>query len=123
MDKILEHHGYVRREILCFETRDTGIRQTMKFVCTNHLVHEKRVLSECYWFMWLKALDQTNDAKVKGNKLFGDGKYEEVLLQYELALQVAPDMPSSVEIRSICHSNSGGCFLKLVWSSLSCWWD
>ncbi|KAH1207497.1 Tetratricopeptide repeat protein 1 [Glycine max] len=61
----------------------------------------------------IKALDQTNDAKVKGNKLFGDGKYEEVLLQYELALQVAPDMPSSVEIRSICHSNSGGCFLKL----------
>ncbi|KAG5115301.1 hypothetical protein JHK84_041414 [Glycine max] len=60
-----------------------------------------------------KALDQANDAKVKGNKLFGDGKYEEVLSQYELALQVAPDMPSSVEIRSICHSNSGGCFLKL----------
>ncbi|KAL2578626.1 hypothetical protein GLYMA_15G020050v4 [Glycine max] len=60
-----------------------------------------------------RALDQANDAKVKGNKLFGDGKYEEVLSQYELALQVAPDMPSSVEIRSICHSNSGGCFLKL----------
>ncbi|KAH1219364.1 Tetratricopeptide repeat protein 1 [Glycine max] len=61
----------------------------------------------------LKALDQANDAKVEGNKLFGDGKYEEPLSQYELALQVAPNMPSSVKIRSICHSNSGVCFLKL----------
>ncbi|RZB84564.1 Mitochondrial import receptor subunit TOM70 [Glycine soja] len=61
----------------------------------------------------MKALDQANDAKVEGNKLFGDGKYEEPLSQYELALQVAPNMPSSVKIRSICHSNSGVCFLKL----------
>lgn len=60
-----------------------------------------------------KALDQANEAKVEGNKLFVDGKYEEALLQYELALQVAPDIPSSVEIRSICHSNRGVCFLKL----------
>ncbi|KAL2336694.1 hypothetical protein Fmac_011140 [Flemingia macrophylla] len=60
-----------------------------------------------------KALDRANEAKVEGNKLFVDGKYEEALLQYELALQVAPDMPSSGEIRSICHSNRGVCFLKL----------
>ncbi|KAG5027624.1 hypothetical protein AAZX31_08G346600 [Glycine max] len=60
-----------------------------------------------------KALDQANEAKVEGNKLFVEGKYEEALLQYELALQVASDMPSSVEIRSICHSNRGVCFLKL----------
>ncbi|RDX90209.1 Tetratricopeptide repeat protein 1 [Mucuna pruriens] len=60
-----------------------------------------------------KAMDQANEAKVEGNKLFVDGKYEEALSQYELALQVAPDMPSSVEIRSICHSNRGVCFLKL----------
>ncbi|TKY71559.1 Tetratricopeptide repeat protein 1 [Spatholobus suberectus] len=60
-----------------------------------------------------KALDQANEAKVEGNKLFVDEKYEEALSQYELALQVAPDMPSSVEIRSICHSNRGVCFLKL----------
>ena len=64
-----------------------------------------------------KALNQANEAKVEGNKLFVEGKYEEALLQYELALQAAPDMPSSVEIRSICHSNRGVCFLKLVWSS------
>jgi len=60
-------------------------------------------------------LDQANEAKVEGNKLFVDGKYEEALSQYEVALQVAPDTPSSVEIRSICHSNRGVCFLKLVW--------
>ncbi|BAT84402.1 hypothetical protein LR48_Vigan03g133900 [Vigna angularis] len=60
-----------------------------------------------------KALDQANEAKVEGNKLFVDGKYEEALSQYEVALQVAPDTPSSVEIRSICHSNRGVCFLKL----------
>ncbi|TKY66078.1 Tetratricopeptide repeat protein 1 [Spatholobus suberectus] len=60
-----------------------------------------------------KALDQANEAKVEGNKLFVDGKYEEALSQYELALQVAPDVPLSVEIRSICHSNRGVCFLKL----------
>ncbi|XP_014498274.1 tetratricopeptide repeat protein 1 isoform X1 [Vigna radiata var. radiata] len=60
-----------------------------------------------------KALDQANEAKLEGNKLFVDGKYEEALSQYEVALQVAPDTPSSVEIRSICHSNRGVCFLKL----------
>ncbi|XP_061370366.1 uncharacterized protein LOC133313067 [Gastrolobium bilobum] len=60
-----------------------------------------------------KALVQANVAKAEGNRCFVDGKYEEALSQYELALQVAPDMPSSVEIRSICHANRGVCFLKL----------
>ena len=60
---------------------------------------------------------QANEAKVEGNKLFVDAKYEEALTQYELALEVAPDMPSSVEIRSICHANRGVCFLKMVWHS------
>ncbi|KAF7825697.1 Tetratricopeptide repeat protein 1 [Senna tora] len=59
------------------------------------------------------ALDQANDAKLEGNKLFGDGQYEEALSQYELALQVAADMASSVEIRSICHANRAVCFMKL----------
>ncbi|CAM8938759.1 unnamed protein product [Rhodiola kirilowii] len=60
-----------------------------------------------------KALEQANEAKVGGNKLFVEGQYEEALLQYELALQIAPDMSSSVELRSICHSNRGTCFSKL----------
>ncbi|OIW07583.1 hypothetical protein TanjilG_08470 [Lupinus angustifolius] len=60
-----------------------------------------------------EALAQANEAKVEGNKLFVDGQFEEALLQYELALQVAPDMPSSVEIRSICHANRAVCFVKL----------
>ncbi|CAM8898424.1 unnamed protein product [Rhodiola kirilowii] len=60
-----------------------------------------------------KALERANEAKVGGNKLFVEGQYEEALLQYELALQIAPDMASSVELRSICHSNRGTCFLKL----------
>ncbi|XP_072093156.1 uncharacterized protein [Arachis hypogaea] len=60
-----------------------------------------------------KALVQANEAKAEGNKLFVDGKYEEALSQYELALQVAPDMPSSVEILSICHANRAVCFQKL----------
>lgn len=51
---------------------------------------------------------------MEGNKLFGAGQYQEALSQYELALQVAPEMPSSVEIRSICHANQAICFLKLV---------
>jgi hypothetical protein len=62
-------------------------------------------------------LVQANEAKAEGNKLFVDAKYEEALTQYELALQVAPDAPSSVEIRSICHANRGVCFLKMVWHS------
>ncbi|GLU10316.1 hypothetical protein SLE2022_271320 [Rubroshorea leprosula] len=60
-----------------------------------------------------KALAQVNDAKLEGNKLFGNGQYEEALLQYEIALQVAPEMSDSVEIRSICYSNRAICFLKL----------
>ncbi|KAL4302237.1 hypothetical protein GQ457_10G005030 [Hibiscus cannabinus] len=60
-----------------------------------------------------KALAQANDAKIEGNKLFGNGQYEEALLQYEIALQVTADMPTAVEIRSICHSNRAVCYLKL----------
>ncbi|XP_054779842.1 uncharacterized protein LOC129287644 isoform X2 [Prosopis cineraria] len=60
-----------------------------------------------------KALAQANDAKLEGNELFGDGQFEEALSKYEFALQMAPDMPSSVEIRSICHSNRAVCFMKL----------
>ncbi|KAF6156369.1 hypothetical protein GIB67_031490 [Kingdonia uniflora] len=60
-----------------------------------------------------RALTQANDAKSEGNKLFGAGQYEDALLQYELGLQVAPDMPSSVEVRSICHANRAICFSKL----------
>ncbi|CAN4084344.1 unnamed protein product [Withania somnifera] len=60
-----------------------------------------------------KALAQANDAKVEGNTLFKDGIYEEALSKYELALQVATDIPSSTEIRSICHANRAACFSKL----------
>ncbi|KAF7147223.1 hypothetical protein RHSIM_Rhsim03G0261300 [Rhododendron simsii] len=64
------------------------------------------------WFQ-KKALAEANDAKVKGNRMFGDGQYEEALSEYGLALQVAPDVPTSVEIRSICHANRALCYLKL----------
>ena len=80
------------------------------------LSDEKRVI-ECCCYTYEKALVQANEAKGEGNKLFVDGKYEEALSQYELALQVAPDMPSSVEIRSICRANRAVCFQKLVWCS------
>lgn len=60
-----------------------------------------------------KALAQANESKLQGNKLFGNGQYEEALLQYELALQFVPAMASSVEFSSICHANRAICFLKL----------
>ncbi|CAK7338110.1 unnamed protein product [Dovyalis caffra] len=53
--------------------------------------------------------EEANEAKLEGNRLFGNGQYEEALLQYDVALQVSPpDVPSSIELRSICHSNRGG---------------
>lgn len=61
-----------------------------------------------------KVLDQMNEAKVEGNKLFGDGSYEEALLKYDYAIQLAPQTSSSAEIRSICHNNRATCFFKLV---------
>ncbi|XP_057472830.1 uncharacterized protein LOC130761087 [Actinidia eriantha] len=61
----------------------------------------------------LKALEEANYAKLEGNRLFRAGQYEEALSQYGLALQVAPDMPSSVEMLSMCHANRALCFLKL----------
>ncbi|KAI3899234.1 hypothetical protein MKW92_044182 [Papaver armeniacum] len=60
-----------------------------------------------------KALSEANDAKTEGNKLFGSAQYEDALLRYELALQVAADMPASIEIRSICHANRAACFSNL----------
>ncbi|KAJ6759247.1 TETRATRICOPEPTIDE REPEAT PROTEIN 1 [Salix koriyanagi] len=61
-----------------------------------------------------RGIEEANEAKLEGNRLFGNGQYEEALLQYDVALQVSPpDVPSSVELRSICHSNRGVCFLKL----------
>lgn len=59
------------------------------------------------------ALAQANEAKLEGNKLFADSQYEEALLKYELALKVAPDIPASVELRSICHGNRAICFSKM----------
>lgn len=59
------------------------------------------------------TLKQANDTKVEGNKLFGAGQYMEALSQYELALQITSDVPSSEEIRSICYANRAVCFLKL----------
>lgn len=60
-----------------------------------------------------RARRQANDAKAKGNELFGAGMYKEALSQYETALQTSPDGASSVELRSICHANRAACFLKL----------
>ncbi|XP_076958350.1 uncharacterized protein LOC143634055 [Bidens hawaiensis] len=60
-----------------------------------------------------KILVQMNEAKVEGNKLYGEGLYEEALLKYDYAIQLAPEMPSSSEVRSICHNNRATCFFKL----------
>lgn len=60
-----------------------------------------------------KALEDASDAKLEGNKLFGDAQYEEALLKYDLALQLASEIPSTAELRSICHSNRATCFFKM----------
>ena len=48
--------------------------------------------------------------------MFGVGQYEDALLKYEHALQIASEVPSSEEVRAMCHGNRGACFLKLVLS-------
>ncbi|KAJ4833116.1 hypothetical protein Tsubulata_006218 [Turnera subulata] len=58
-----------------------------------------------------RAVERANEAKMEGNQLFGKGQYEEALLQYDAALQSAPE--NSKELRSICHSNRAICLLKL----------
>ncbi|CAH2061318.1 unnamed protein product [Thlaspi arvense] len=60
-----------------------------------------------------KALEDGNEAKMEGNKLFGNGLYEEALSKYELALQFAQEFPESLDLRSICHSNRAICYIKL----------
>lgn len=77
------------------------------------------MIDALYLHLEQKSLEQANEVKLQGNGLFGNGQYEEALSQYELALQLAPDMPSSVELRSICHSNRAICFSKLVCDSIS----
>ncbi|XP_074372620.1 uncharacterized protein LOC141713212 [Apium graveolens] len=60
-----------------------------------------------------KALEDANDAKLRGNDLFGSAQYEDALMKYDLALQLVADVPSSAELRSVCHGNRGACFLKM----------
>jgi tetratricopeptide (TPR) repeat protein len=60
-----------------------------------------------------RAKGQANDAKAQGNELFSAGKYEEALSQYELALEISSEIPSSEEICSMCHANRAICFSKL----------
>lgn len=60
-----------------------------------------------------KSVEEANDAKLEGNKLFGDAQYEEALLKYDHALQLASEIPTATELRSICHSNRATCFFKL----------
>ncbi|KAK2646455.1 hypothetical protein Ddye_021650 [Dipteronia dyeriana] len=59
-----------------------------------------------------RALSEANDAKLEANRLFVEGKYEEALVKYEVALGVASG-PETNELRSVCHSNRGICFFKL----------
>ncbi|PIN22078.1 TPR repeat-containing protein [Handroanthus impetiginosus] len=59
------------------------------------------------------GLAKAHDAKLEGNSLFKAGLYEEALIKYDLAIQIAPDGPSSTEICSICYANRAACFSKL----------
>ncbi|KAL0345966.1 UNVERIFIED_CONTAM: Tetratricopeptide repeat protein 1 [Sesamum radiatum] len=60
-----------------------------------------------------KALARANDAKLEGNSFFKTGQYEEALTKYEFAIHIAPDGPSSSEVRSMCHANRAACFFKM----------
>ncbi|XP_042515729.1 tetratricopeptide repeat protein 1-like [Macadamia integrifolia] len=60
-----------------------------------------------------RALSQANDVKAEGNQLFGSGQYEDALSKYELALQLAAEIPSAIELRSMCHANRAVCFSKM----------
>ncbi|CAL5376491.1 unnamed protein product [Camellia sinensis] len=59
---------------------------------------KSRVGMPTWMFSNSKVLVEANDAKLDRNRLFGDGQYEEALVRYEVALQVAPEMPSSGKI-------------------------
>uniref|UniRef100_A0A2P2IWT1 Uncharacterized protein MANES_14G148900 n=1 Tax=Rhizophora mucronata TaxID=61149 RepID=A0A2P2IWT1_RHIMU len=60
-----------------------------------------------------RALTLANEAKLEGNKLFGDGRYEEALFRYQVALEVTPETSLTEELRSICYANRAICFLRL----------
>ncbi|XP_022946519.1 tetratricopeptide repeat protein 1 [Cucurbita moschata] len=79
----------------------------------QHPEHEEQIAALSEDEIKEKALAEANNAKLAGNKLFGEGKYEEAIVEYDRALNIAPDMPSAAELRSICHANRGVCFLKL----------
>ncbi|KAK9902462.1 hypothetical protein M0R45_001701 [Rubus argutus] len=79
---------------------------------SRFLLEELNVIDLFYLHLEQK-FEQANEVKLEGNGLFGNGQYDEALSQYELALQLAPDIPSSMELRSICHSNRAICFSKL----------
>ncbi|GAB2227198.1 hypothetical protein Droror1_Dr00009010 [Drosera rotundifolia] len=58
----------------------------------------------------LRAMDRANDAKIDGNLLFKNAQYEDAFFKYELALQLAPEIPLSNELRAMCYANRGICY-------------
>lgn len=63
--------------------------------------------------LYERTLNRANDEKLEGNKLFGAGNYEDALLKYENALDIASEVPESECARAMYHGNRGACFLKL----------
>ena len=64
--------------------------------------------------MFQRAVAQANGMKEEGNVAYRSGNYEDALEKYNQALEVASEITSSSEVRSICHANRGLCYSKLV---------
>ncbi|XLR52164.1 hypothetical protein S83_002836, partial [Arachis hypogaea] len=105
-----ENNQEVERQKRCFQTSLRLL--SPEFFLQGLFVFEKNVRGRRVLLTGVEENFFFDFPKYK-NVIIKKEMYEEALFQYELALQVALNMSSSVEVRLICHANRAACYQKL----------
>lgn len=59
------------------------------------------------------VLAEIDALKAGGNKLFKSNRFEDAQVEYQKALEVCPDLDSSVKIKAILYANIAACYIQV----------